>query len=151
METKYSNIFIDSWNNVIESFSSKQIKSADITQPKDGAFNCDIFVYMGIIGDIKGLVYMSMDAETGKVLASEMLGGIEITDVDEMVISAVGEMCNMIMGNACSSISLMNTVVDITPPTVVVGQDMPQLEMKPSYNISFVLEDMDKINFNVAV
>ncbi len=31
-----------------------------------------------------------MDAKTGKSIASEMLGGMEINEVDEIVISAVG-------------------------------------------------------------
>ena len=105
----------------------------------------------GIIGDVDGHVYMSMDAETGKILTSEMLGGMEIADVDEMVISAVGEICNMIMGNACTSMSLLNASVDITLPTVLIYQQMPQLTLNYAYNISVVLDDLDAIDFNVAV
>ncbi len=151
METKYSNIFIDAWNTVLESFSTKRIMHADVKPPIENPNNRDIFVLMGIVGDIDGQVYMSMDAETGKILASEMLGGMEVTEVDELVVSAVGEMCNMVMGNACSSISLLNTTVDITPPTVIAGEEVPPLKIKPSYNISLVLEDMEAIDFNVAV
>lgn len=151
METKYSNIFIDAWNTVLESFSTKRIMHADVKPPIENPNNRDIFVLMGIVGDIDGQVYMSMDAETGKILASEMLGGMEVTEVDELVVSAVGEMCNMVMGNACSSISLLNTTVDITPPTVIAGEKVPPLKIKPSYNISLVLEDMEAIDFNVAV
>jgi CheY-specific phosphatase CheX len=39
--------------------------------------------------------------ETGKTLASEMLGYMEIAE-DEIITSAVGELCNLKMGNACS-------------------------------------------------
>lgn len=151
MDTRYSNIFIDAWNKVIESFSTKQIRSTDISPTKPQSNNCDIFAYIGIIGDVDGHVYMSMDAETGKILTSEMLGGMEIADVDEMVISAVGEICNMIMGNACTSMSLLNASVDITPPTVLIHQQMPQLTINSAYNISVVLDDLDAIDFNVAV
>lgn len=65
--------------------------------------------------------------------------------------SAVGELCNMIMGSACSAISSTNKSVDITPPTVISDQQLPQLKMEPSYNIAFLLEDLEVIDFNVAV
>ena len=151
MDARYSNVFIDAWSKVLESFSTKQIKSTDITLPKSHSNNYDIFASIGIIGDVDGHVYMTMDAETGKILTSEMLGGMEIADVDEMVISAVGEICNMVMGNACTSMSLLNASVDITPPTVLTRQEMPQLAINSAYNISVVLEDLDAIDFNVAV
>lgn len=151
METQYSTIFIEAWNTVLQSFSAKHITKAAVESPQEHMENSDICVSMGIIGDLDGQVYLLMNAETGKVLASEMLGGMEITDVDELVISAVGEMCNMVMGNACSSISLLHANIDITPPTVVAGEILPPPRIKPSYTISLVLEDMNALDFNVAV
>ena len=151
METKYAEIFINAWSTVIESFSSKHIKSADVEAPDENLKRRDVYVLMGMVGDINGQIFMAMDAQTGKALTSEMLGGMEITEVDEVVISAVGELCNMIMGNACSSISDDNAGVNITPPTVIADQNMPQLKVRPLYNISFLLEDLEKIDFHVAV
>ena len=152
METVYSKIFITAWNTVIGSFSSRHIISADVSTAKKYPIgNRGIHVIIGIIGDINGQISMSMNAETGKALASEMLGGMEITEVDEMVTSAVGELCNMIMGNACSTISSYETNVDITPPTVVADEIQPLLKIKPIYNITFVIEDLEAIDFIVAV
>ena len=151
MEAQFSNYFIDAWYTILESFSSRQIMSADIKPPQEALIDRDILVLMGLIGDINGQICMSMDADTGKSLASEMLGGLEITDVDELVTSAVGEMCNMIMGNVCANISLINTNVDITPPTVLAGQKHPKLTMKPAYDIYFLLEGYEIINFQVTV
>jgi CheY-specific phosphatase CheX len=55
-----------------------------------------------------------MDEKIGMELASDMLG-MEITEVDELVVSAVGEICNMIMGNACSSFG-SDKLIDIRRP-----------------------------------
>lgn len=152
MDTKFLKIFVDAWNTVIESFSSRQIMSVDVRPTKEYADgNRGISACIGIIGDIDGQITMLMDAETGKALASEMLDGMEIMEVDDMVISAVGELCNMIMGNACSTISLTNKNVDITPPTVVANQMLSQLMIKPAYNITFLLENLSAIDFIVAV
>jgi Predicted inhibitor of MCP methylation, homolog of CheC len=149
MEHKYADIFIDAWNTVFESFSSKHIMRASVESPKDASAR-DISVLIGFIGDVDGQIFMSMDAKMGKAIASEMLGGMEINEVDEVVFSAVGELCNMVMGNACSSISQETANVDITTPTVL-HDDMPKLRLKPLYNISFLFDDMESIDFNVAV
>jgi chemotaxis protein CheX len=150
METQFATNFINAWNMVVESFSSKKIIRSAVQEPNETCESSDISVIMGLVGDVTGQIYMTMDAHTGKLLASEMLGGMEINDVDELVISAVGEFCNMVMGNACSSISSDDKSVDITPPTVLADQ-LPMPQMKSSYNISFVIEDMSAIDFNVAV
>lgn len=152
MKTTYSNIFIHAWNTVLESFSSKHILDAAIHPPQGCRSNRDILVSMGIVGDISGQVYLSMDAKTGQMIASEMLGGMEISEVNELVISAVGEMCNMIMGNACSDISTEHiSNVDITPPVVIADGDLPPFSVRPLYHISFMLEDSNSIDFDVAL
>lgn len=150
MDTIYANVFVDAWSTVLESFCTKQIVSAEIKPPKEYPDECDLFVFMGLVGDLNGEIFMSMDKETAKVIASEMLGGMEINDA-ELITSAVGELCNMIMGNACSNISLTNTSVDITPPAVFSNKGLPHLSFKASYCITIFLEDLKAIVFNVAV
>ena len=151
MENKYADIFINAWYTVLESFSSKPIMLAEVQPSKTPADNCDILVLMGIIGDVSGQVAMSMNVRTGQALASEMLGGMEVTDQEELVTSAVGEMCNMVMGNACLHISSTDTGVDITPPTIIYNETFPQSSSSPCYNISLYLEDLDEIDFNVEL
>ncbi|HAQ40702.1 MAG TPA: hypothetical protein DCM73_07635, partial [Clostridiales bacterium] len=80
MENKYADIFINAWHTVLESFSTKQITLAEIHSSKNPVDNRDILVFMGIIGAVSGQVAISMDVNTGKILASEMLGGMEVTD-----------------------------------------------------------------------
>lgn len=150
MEHKYADIFIDAWNTVFESFSTKHIMRASVESPKDMT-GSDISVSIGLVGDVDGQIFMSMDASTGISIASEMLGGMEINEVDEVVFSAVGELCNMVMGNACSSISLETANVDITTPVVVHDEIMSNYRIKPLYSIAFLFDDMDSIDFNVAV
>ncbi|GEM_PF-6521061 len=151
MSMKYAGVFIDAWDNVLQSFSSKHIMRADVQAAVEKGNIRDISVMMGFIGDLDGQILMTMSARTGQTLASEMLGGMEITEVDEVVISAVGELCNMIMGNACASICKDNMAVDITPPTIIADQKTAVCDIRPTYHISLRLEDQEIIDFNVAV
>ena len=149
MEHKYAEIFIDACSMVLDSFSSRRIASANVTSP-----NCpdsrEIFVSMGLAGDIDGQVTMSMDAETGKSLAGEMLGGMEITDVDELVTSAVGELCNMIMGNACSELARRNLAVDITAPCLVDGEWIFFGSAANIWSIPIVCPDYGTLHLDLA-
>jgi chemotaxis protein CheX len=151
MDSKYAGIFIEALNTVLESFTSIQVISADIRVPSENHSTDDISVMIGIVGDIHGQVYMTMNAKTGQILASEMLGEIDVTEVDEMVVSAVSELCNMIMGNACSSICADNTMIDITPPIVISDEEITLSKGQIAYNICFILEKLGMIDFNVSV
>lgn len=151
MEHKYSDIFINAWVSVLGSFCNKQIVSANVKPPKQYPDGRDLFVFMGLAGDLNGQVFMSMDEETGKTLTSEMLGGIEVSEVDEMVTSTVGELCNMIMGTACTQISAADMNLDITPPMVISNSALPKLDHKISYSIAIIMENLKAIDFNVAV
>lgn len=151
MGTNYAETIIAAWNSVMEAISSKQIIGTAIDVAPNYPDSRDICAYIEITGDISGQVSMSMDAETGKTLASEMMGGMEIAEVDELVISAVGELCNMIMGSVCASISPNYQNLDITPPTVVTREEPSRLTRKPSYSIAFLMEDLEAVDFHVAV
>ncbi|MEA4892549.1 MAG: chemotaxis protein CheX [Peptococcaceae bacterium] len=151
MDQKYAWVFINAWNDVFSSFSSKKVLTADIMAAKEEARPFDISVIIGIVGDVDGQVFLSMDGETGELLASEMLGGMDVAGMEDVVKSAVGEFCNMIMGNACSGIGGANRNVDITPPTVVSYEEAAALEGKPSFVVSLAVEDLGVVDFDVSI
>lgn len=151
MQLIYVSTLIKSFNFVLDSFSSSKILSTDIKIPRNQAATYGITVNIGFVGDIDAKIYMSMNTMTGLSLASEMLGGLEMTEIDELAVSAVAEFCNMIMGNACSRLSGHNMVVDITPPVVMIDQMEFIYETDTSYTISIQLEKLGKIDFDVAL
>lgn len=83
----------------------------------------DVNVSLGITGDIPGQVAYGMDLQTSLNIASAML--MEPYEAhDEMTISALQELGNMISGHARTHLSGLNIFSDITPPKTVVGQDV---------------------------
>ncbi len=142
---------IDAINTVFESFSQRRItcKGASLLQKE----NCggDIAVMIELIGDLQGSLYMTMNTRTGCEIASELLGGMELDGVGELVISAVSELCNMIMGNACSNISKDSIQIDITPPTVVLGEQFSLTSAHSVVSIPMELENVGTIDFDVAL
>ncbi|HAN44899.1 MAG TPA: hypothetical protein DCP97_05845 [Ruminococcaceae bacterium] len=149
MNNKYINGFIQAIATVFESFSGRRINCRQVNCISKNNCANDILVMIGLIGDVNGSFYMSMNAEIGQQLASELLGGIEINEVDELVASAVSELCNMIIGNACSAISSDSVHVDITPPTVMLGEQAEYNDENTFYNIPVELEQLGIIDFDL--
>lgn len=151
MNENYACIFIDAWNEVLSSFSSKKVLTADVITSQANMQPSDISVIMGLVGDVRGQVLLSMDLETGEVLASEMLGGMDVSGMTEVTVSAVGEFCNMIMGNACAGIGSVHENVDITPPTILSAEEAAALSRETSFYLSLCVEDMGMVDFDVCI
>jgi chemotaxis protein CheX len=71
------------------------------------------------VGHIKGRLIIESDEPTfgsiGEIMFGMLLEG-------EMLQSFTGELGNMLAGNLCTLIAQKGVEVDITPPTVIVGQ-----------------------------
>ena len=75
-------------------------------------------VLIGLIGDLKGRVIIDSSPETFGGIGNTMFG---MPLEGEMLESFTGEFGNMIAGNLCTAVGQENLEIDITPPTVMVG------------------------------
>lgn len=75
-------------------------------------------VLIGLVGDLKGRVIIDGSPETFGAIGSAMFG---MPLEGEMLESFTGEFGNMIAGNLCTHAGQQDLELDITPPTVMVG------------------------------
>lgn len=88
-------------------------------------FEGEKFVIMvGITGQLTGQVIFSMSDATACDIASKMMMGMPVPELNDMATSAVSELSNMVLGNAATIFSTKEILIDITPPSVLVGRDM---------------------------
>lgn len=78
-----------------------------------------IGVLIGMTGDVRGRVIIDGEAEIFGKIGEGMFG---MFLEGEMLESFAGELGNMIAGNLSTTISQRGFEMDITPPTVFVGQ-----------------------------
>lgn len=141
----------ESVQSVFESFSPWAL-SCD--EPKEMHTPVELealSVAIGMTGDYLGYVYLSMDAEVSRGITSQMLGGMEVKETDELVFSAIGELSNMIIGNSCAQISSEGYQVDITPPTVITGAKQVVSNDTSIYRIPVQIESVGHMHFDVAI
>lgn len=107
---------------VLGQFGIKAVPRPDCFSPQSIFSRHEVLVIIGLAKDIRGSVIFNMSIETAKAIASGMMGGMPVNGMDDMTKSAMCEFANMTSGMTVSGFSGM--FVDITPPTLVVGQKM---------------------------
>nr|PZN39860.1 MAG: hypothetical protein DIU70_08825 [Bacillota bacterium] len=81
----------------------------------------EVTVFLGAVGNLRGLVLFGMSRETALALASRM-AGMPFTTLDDLVLSAVAELGNVVTGRALMALSEQGYACDLTPPSVMVGK-----------------------------
>ncbi|AVK48192.1 hypothetical protein AXY43_09210 [Clostridium sp. MF28] len=124
MNVKCINPFLDAVKSVLEQLGITDIKMSGLSKKEKMFVNLEITSMIGIVGDIRGNIAYSMSEESAKKIISTMMMGMNVENIDEIGRSAIGELTNMITGNAATMLSDNGYLTDITPPSTVFGKDM---------------------------
>ena len=151
MEFHHALSLKESVRMVFESFSQWTLIYEEPRELSNSVELEALSVAIGMTGDYLGYVYLSMDSGVSKEITSQMLGGMEIIEADELVFSAISELSNMIMGNSCAQISCEGHYVDITPPTVIAGPKIVISNENNIYRIPVQIETIGHIQLDVAI
>ena len=110
-----------------------------------------INIVCGITGPVEGLVIYGMTMVTADKIASRMIGAPVVT-FDGLAASAIAELGNMVSGNAASILAASGYAVDITPPTIIRGQNVKISTLNvPALVIPMELADIGTFEVNVSL
>ncbi|MGA1868774.1 MAG: chemotaxis protein CheX [bacterium] len=114
---------IDATCDVFESmlFLTAVSKGA-ITDENKLNYRSELSGIISFVGDLSGSVIFSLNNNAAMKVASSMLGE-EITEINEEVEDAVGEITNMVAGGFKTRISNYGIDFNISIPTVIQGQN----------------------------
>lgn len=151
INVEYINPFISAAQTVLKDFC--QIETT-IGKPylKQASYEGDLLaVIVGITGVLKGQVILTLEKGTACDIASHMMMGMPVPELNDMAKSAIGELCNMILGNAATIFSTKNIALDITPPTLTQGTDL-SFSVSDSKTICVPLEyENNSFEINIAI
>lgn len=124
MKADYINAFIKASTEVLKQSSNVEFKTG-APYLKSSPFKADnLLILVGITGEIRGQAVITMTLDMAKYIASNMMMGMPVAEIDEMAKSALSELGNMIMGNAATLLFNTGINIDITPPTLMVGEKL---------------------------
>lgn len=103
--------------------------TTDLAQKEENLLeNSDkVDIVIEITGDLAGEVMYSFPKNTTLEMV-KMMSGMEFSEIDEFVKSALGEIANIISGNAMTGLSQSQLVCDIRPPKIVESKSNPMEE-----------------------
>lgn len=122
MKVEYINPFIESAMEILRQTTQMNIERGAPRVDHGQTETPDLSVVLGIVGDMQGQIIYGIGSQTAKGIVGRMMGGVEITELDELGMSAIAELGNMITGNATGRFEKMAVAMDISPPTVLTGQ-----------------------------
>ena len=108
-------------------------------------------ITVGVVGQMKGQVVLAMQLPNAKEIASKMMFGMPIAELDEMACSALNELSNMIMGNTATLFSTKNIRIDITPPLVLMGSSIRITPEVQALKVPLLYEGAEFIGMYICV
>ncbi|WP_051569290.1 chemotaxis protein CheX [Alkaliphilus transvaalensis] len=143
--------FLKALQDILNQITGMSMEIIDTNNNADKCFTKDVAIMIGITGQLEGQTIINLDETLAKVIASNMMGGMTVTELDEISKSAVAELGNMVLGNAAIQLSNEGCIIDITPPTLVTKEVNYQvIENQPI--VSTVLQNnFGEIEMNLAL
>ena len=124
MNVKLINPFVESFNHVMGQLGFSDIKTGDLSVKGREIICSGVILVVGIVGDIKGNIVYVMGIEEAKQVASTMMMGMPVTELDAISTSSLSELSNMLSANAATNFSKVGYIVDISTPTFIQGDDI---------------------------
>ncbi len=121
IKAEHLNPFLISAKQVLQQVCQIDVQFGPMSKDSFSVTGEPLFIMLGITGEISGQVCVVMGMNTAKDIASRMMMGMPVMELDDMARSALSELGNMIMGNAATLLFNNNISIDITPPTLLIG------------------------------
>lgn len=114
---QYADLFAHSVLDVMQTMASIDRESAQIHVVDPYQPEGDVFVKIQLVGDLKGEAVFGFSKGLALNLL-QIMTGMELTELDELVQSALCELTNISCGNAATALVKRGLQCDIKPPIV---------------------------------
>lgn len=124
MRVEFINPFIKATTEVLRQIANIEFQTGKPYIKASPYMAKNLIIVVGITGEIRGQAVISMDEKLAMQIASAMMMGMPVNELDELSKSALSELGNMIMGNSATLLFNSGINIDITPPTLMMGENL---------------------------
>jgi len=152
LNAKYINPFIEAGMNVIEQIAGIQVRRGHLSYKEIPEPSYGVSIIIGVYGFLTGQVVYSMKTEAADRLVEKMLVGKSPQERKIMFVDTLGELANMITGNASAILNQKKELsLKITTPAIATGDNVCiSLVPKPTLVLG-LLTQYGPIEINVAL
>ncbi len=113
--------FVEAAARVLQQECGEPCRRGELHRVRSPQTSRDVSALIAITGGVAGLVIYSMSNETAFELAGRMIGE-RVTELDAMAQSAIGELANIITGQAGIGLERNGFPSDMSPPLLLLGK-----------------------------
>ena len=142
----FINPLLDAVLNVLSTMAGVEVKPASPYVNRSGTAAGDITGQINIQGFARGVIALSLSKSVILKIVNNMLFE-NYTEINDDIADAVGELTNMISGQARSSLSEKGMTFQASTPWVVMGKGKPldHIPAAPILSIPFTSDDGDLV------
>ena len=119
MDVKYINPFVTAVKKLFNTMIEVPFKLGKPSLKKGNVPTYEISGIIGLSGTVTGCVVINLSQEIALQLVSALIGD-EVTELDDDCTDAIGEIANIIAGNAKTNFPSEGTSISV--PSVVIGK-----------------------------
>jgi chemotaxis protein CheX len=121
IKAEYVNPFYQALKEVFKLMLDLEITRSPLAGKDNTVTEKEVIVSIKLIGDISGSILFSFPQSTTLGIV-KIMSGMQMHKLDDFVTSALGEISNIISGNAVTYLSKANYRCDILPPQIVIRE-----------------------------
>jgi chemotaxis protein CheX len=149
MDVQYINPFVEATLHVLKTVAHTEVSSGKPFLKKDKVARGDVTGLIGLTGEVSGTVSVSFSEKSIFAIVTKMFGE-EVSSMSEEIGDAVGEIANMISGQARQVLEGMGRPLQAAIPSVIMGKghQICHITSHPVIAIPFA---MDSGGFTIEV
>lgn len=134
MDVALVNPFIEGTLHILDTTALVKVKPESPFLKKNTVHSGDISGFLTVEGDLEATVFISFTEKSILGIVSAMFGE-EMTEIDEEIVDAVGEICNMVAGHVTTKIGELGKKVKVKFVKVVTGRNEKILHTEAGSNV----------------
>jgi chemotaxis protein CheX len=151
LDVKLINPFVDAVATVMPQLGFQNISRGKLALKEQYVSSQGVTVLIGMTNQVRGNIAYNMSEETAKSIASVMMMGMPVEKMDEIAQSAISEMVNMVTANAAINFEKQGMNVDISPPSLALGEDFKIKVSSTKYLALELMVDSNSIELNIGL
>jgi len=151
INAEYVNPFLEAASAVFKSILNVELRRGKLVIKETPVPSMDVSIIIGITGGVTGEVVYSMGFNMVHKIADILAPGLSEEQIRQEYKDIVGELANMITGNAMNLFASTGKQIDITTPTVVEGKDVTITMIKQTTLGINLYSPMGQLEMNIAL
>lgn len=112
--------FVEAARDVLAQELGVEVTPGKLALATGAATTLDVTVVIGITGRLTGIAMYGMPATMALAVLAKMLGA-PLTELDDMALSGIAELGNVITGHATTLLAGMGLTCEVSAPMLLVG------------------------------